>query len=104
MVQKRPLKSTRIALVNNLEVQESGWMFQHKEQEYPPIMRKSHFWSNQVAPVSSSPITATVTDPITLHLHTMSQSYIVMVTYPYKIGNHPSTQCSGIKRSFLRFH
>ena len=44
---------------------------------WPDLLSRSY----QVAPVVSSPRIAKVTDPMTLHLHTLSQSYIVMVTY-----------------------
>ena len=44
---------------------------------WPNLLSSSY----QLAPDSFSVRTAIVTDPITLHLHRVSQSYIVMVTY-----------------------
>jgi hypothetical protein len=53
-------------------------LFINSYPTWPDLLSRSY----QVAPVSSLPRIAKVTDPITLHLHTLSQSYIVMVTYP----------------------
>ena len=71
---------------------------------WPNLLSSSY----QLAPVSSSLRTAIVTDPITLHLHAVSQSYIVMVTYAEsnKTSHLINLYDSGIKYSekkYIRF-
>jgi hypothetical protein len=65
----------------------SRWRQAQQRINCKAFIKSCHTWPNllsnsyQLAPVSSSLRTAIVTDPITLHLHAVSQSYIVMVTY-----------------------